>query len=86
MNEQLNMYSYIEPDYHGSHDEIVRLSAEKRLENEIQLIYCCGKRPALMFRDVNTHWVRCLECGKHTAEYRKNYQAMQAWNRGEAQK
>ena len=84
MNEQLTMDDlYAKPDYHGRRDEIIRLHEELQLQNRIQLVTCCGKVPALMFRDVNTHWVRCLECGRQTANYRHTYQAMQAWNRGE---
>ena len=83
MNEQLNMYDYAVPDYNGTRDEILRLHAERNLENVIQLVACCGTTPARMFRSCTEYWIRCLKCGRQTSTKRKLYLAMQAWNKGE---
>jgi hypothetical protein len=85
MNEQLNMYDYAEPNYVGVRDEILRLHEERKLENALQLVDCCGKKPLPMFRSCNDYFIRCPECGKHTTTKHRLYQAMQAWNKGEVE-
>lgn len=83
MNEQLNIYDYTELEYNGTRDEILRLHEERKLENQIRLLPCCGCEPVTSFLSCKEYRVRCLICGRHTDYKRHAYQAMQAWNKGE---
>jgi len=85
MTHQYSIFDYAEPDYNDTLDEILRLSAERRLENNIQLVKCCDTEPRGKFRSCEEYWVECPSCGKKTKTHRKYYQAMQAWNRGESE-
>ena len=80
--EQTSIYDYMEPDYKGSQDEILRLSAETALENNIALQPCCGQVPGVFFKSCHEYRVKCERCGAKTKTYGKAYKAMQAWNRG----
>lgn len=86
MDHQFSIYDYAEPEYNDTLDEILRLHAERQLEDNIQLIKCCNTEPRGKFRSCKEYWVECPGCGRKTKVYRKYYQAMQAWNRGESEK
>lgn len=83
MDHQYSIYDYMTPEYNGTKDEILRLHAERQLENKIKLIECCGTRPVGKFISCKEYWVECPACGRKTKVYRKYYQAKQAWNREE---
>ena len=68
------------PDYHGSRDEIVRLSTEARFERRIKLAKCCGAVPKMMFRSDTEFFVKCSICQKRTKYYKHLYEAKQVWN------
>lgn len=85
MEHQYSIYDYIKPEYNETRDEILRLHAERQLENNIQLIKCCNAEPTGKFISCHKYWVECPVCGRRTKVYKKYYQAMQAWNRQEEQ-
>lgn len=68
---------------YNSNDEILRLSAELRFEQTIDLDECCGREPESWFRSASEYFMQCPICKKRTPYYTKTYKAMQAWNRGE---
>lgn len=72
------------PDYQGKTDEIQRLSIETDFTRTITLRKCsCGGKAENYFQGCYTRFVRCTKCGKRTEMFRHQYEAMQAWNRGE---
>lgn len=85
MEHQFSIYDYIKPAYNGTKDEILRLSAEWRLENQIELVKCCNTEPTGKFISCHEYWVECPICGRKTKTHKKYYQAMQAWNKGESE-
>lgn len=74
-----------DPDYHGAMDEITRYSIENDFELSIKLTKCpeCLKEPEKLFKSCHEYWLECPKCGRATERFKKMYQAMQAWNRGE---
>lgn len=82
MEGQYSLFDYMEPQYNGSLDEIVRLSAERKIQDNITLQKCCNHIPAQKFRSCHEYFVECGICGKRTKYYPKMYQAMQSWNKG----
>ena len=81
--EQLSLFTYLEPNYQGSRDEIVRLHIENDFQQRIPLIECCGLHPQEKFKSCHEYFIICPVCGKHTKCYRHLYQAKQAWNKEE---
>ena len=69
------------PDYHGSGDEIVRLTIENRYNLSIQLKKCCGVKPKEMFRGCTEYFVKCPKCGRQTKMFRHLYEAKHRWNK-----
>lgn len=72
------------PDYHGSRDEIVRYSIEKRYTTRIRTKKCCGIKPKEWFKSDSEWYLKCEECGRKTKDYKHLYEAKHAWNRDEA--
>lgn len=85
MEGQMSIFDYHgEPDYHGSHDEIVRMSIEDRFTGNINLFKCeCGSEPIEMFKSCHDYFVKCPTCRRQTKMFRFLYKAKQAWNKGE---
>lgn len=78
---QQTLFDYTAPDYKDSKDEIVRLHAERLLENAITLRKCCGVEPKEYFRSCHEYFVICPVCGAKTKMCKKSYLAMQDWNK-----
>ena len=81
MNGQMSVFDFMKPEYNGKQDEILRLHAERELENNIVLHKCCGIEPSMKFISCKEYWVECKLCGKRTKTHKKLYMAMQEWNR-----
>ena len=81
--EQTMLFDFLAPDYGGCRDEIRRASIETDFANKIVLQKCCGQKPVLYFKSCHEYFVKCSVCGSATKMHKKEYIAMQSWNRGE---
>ena len=85
MNEQLNIFNYLSPDYKGSGDEIIRAHIESQFEEMIILNECCGQKPLEYFKSCKEYFIKCPICQRRTRYFKHLYQAKQAWNKGESE-
>lgn len=84
---QMSVWDFSKPNYPThNNDEILRIHAERELENRIVLDMCCDTAPKEMFCSCTEYWVECPVCKAKTKKHKKMFMAMQAWNWGERSK
>lgn len=82
MNSQMTIFDYIKPNFHESHDEIIRYDIEAKFTRMIPLQNCCEHVPEERFKSCREYFIQCSTCKSHTDCYQHLYEAKQAWNLG----